>query len=67
MFDLDINPNFIIGFGIAFLIMGLINIVKPEAPFFSIKGNPKQTKRKGMIRVVMATVFILYYYYKINA
>ncbi|MFV0531088.1 MAG: hypothetical protein ACK5MD_06580 [Flavobacteriales bacterium] len=64
MFDFNINPNLIIGFGLAFLLMGIINIVKPDLPFFSIKGNPKQTRIKGIIRVAFATAFILIYYFK---
>ncbi len=67
MFDFNINPNFIIGFGLAFLVMGIINIVKPDLPFFSVKGNPKQTRTKGVIRVVMAIAFILIYYFKVKS
>lgn len=64
MFDFEINPNVIIGFGLAFLIMGLINVVKPELPFFSIKGNIKKTRIKGSIRIIMAIVLLLIYYMK---
>lgn len=65
--DFNINPNLIIGFGLAFLIMGIINIVKPDMPFFSIKGNPKQTRTKGIIRVVLAVAFIALYYFKVKS
>ncbi len=65
--DLNINPNIIIGFGLAFLVMGVINIVKPELPFLSIKGNPKQTRTKGIIRIIVAIAFLILYYFKIKA
>ncbi len=64
MFDYQLNPNLIIGFGLAFLVMGLINIIKPNLLFFSVKGNPKQTRNKGIIRIIMAIVFIVIYLYR---
>ncbi len=64
MFDYQLNPNIIIGFGLAFLVMGLINIIKPNLLLFSVKGNPKQTRNKGIIRIIMAIVFIVIYFYR---
>ncbi len=61
LLSFNINPNIVIGFGFAFLLMGIINIIKPDLPFFSIKGSPKQTRIKGGIRIILAIIFILVY------